>query len=254
MGKGHGVGFVAHAYALQAVLPRVFKRIADDALDAFAGVDILLDSDLVRCVLLEEATDSHVQPLGVLAENHQADVFFGAVAQGSEPVVKQLDGPGVNVEVQLEAQPKQDVGGMLIRRHARVSERAKKNGIKLVPQHLYCTRGQRDAFPEVLFRAPIEFHEFQRPLGGSSHGLQHFHGFWSDFRTNPIAWDHSDASRWTTISQRNSGQCAASSTTDLPAARRARYAKRPGAILPSKRGSRHPNQISAYIMLGLTLF
>jgi len=53
VGKVHGIGFVAHAHALQAVPPDVFEGVANDALDAFAGVHVLLDGDLVAVPFLK---------------------------------------------------------------------------------------------------------------------------------------------------------------------------------------------------------
>ena len=79
MSKGHGVGLVAHAHALQAILPGVLKGIADNALDTFAGVHIFLHSNLVRRIFLEEAAHPHVDAFGILPQDHQADIFFGTV-------------------------------------------------------------------------------------------------------------------------------------------------------------------------------
>src|SRR5439155_1689804 len=69
VGKGHGVRFVAHAHALQPILTGIFERVTDDALDAFAGIHVLLNGDFVRCAFLEEAPDSHIEAFGVLAEH-----------------------------------------------------------------------------------------------------------------------------------------------------------------------------------------
>src|SRR5260370_3618486 len=57
--KGHGIGFVAHAHALQAVPARVFERVADDALDPFARVHVLLNFNLGWKALLEEPANTH---------------------------------------------------------------------------------------------------------------------------------------------------------------------------------------------------
>src|SRR2546426_3314115 len=102
--EGHGIGFVAHADRLQAILAGIFERVTNDALDPFAGVDVLLNGNLVRSAFLEKPANTHVKALGVLAEDHQANIFFSAIAQGRQPVVEQFDGPSVNVQVELEAQ------------------------------------------------------------------------------------------------------------------------------------------------------
>src|SRR6267378_1382607 len=160
VGKRHGVGFVAHANALQTSLAGALERVTDDALDAFAGIDVLLNGDLVRRALLEEPADAHVEALGVLAENHQANVFFGAVAQRCEPVVKQFHGPGIDVEIELEAKPQQYVGGVLIRRHSGIAKRPEENGVELVAQHLHGARWKGNPLSEILVRAPVKLDKF----------------------------------------------------------------------------------------------
>src|SRR5882672_7478112 len=165
VGKVQGIGFVAHAHALQAVPPGVFEGVANDTLDAFAGIDIFLDGDLFGGALLEESAHAHVEALGVLPEDHQPDVFLGAVAQRCQPVVEQFDGPGVDVEVEFETKPQQDIGGVLIRRNARIPERAKENGVEFVAQYFDGTDWEAYALAQKLVRAPVEFDEFHGPLG-----------------------------------------------------------------------------------------
>ena len=166
--EGHGVGFVAHADALQAVLPGVVEGVANDALDAFAGVDVFLDGDLVGSALLEEAADADVEPLGVLAKDDQADVAFGAVAKRGQTIVEQFHRPGVDVEIELEAQAQQNVGGVLIDGHARVAQRAEEDGVEFIAKHFDGAGGQRDAFPEVLVGAPVELDELDVAAGSGS--------------------------------------------------------------------------------------
>src|SRR5882724_8680664 len=79
VGKVHSIGFVAHANALQAILAGVFEGIANDALDALAGINVFLDGNFVGGALLEESSDAHVEALAVLPEDHQPDVFLGAL-------------------------------------------------------------------------------------------------------------------------------------------------------------------------------
>ena len=61
-----------------AVRARPVERGAHDALDALAGVDLLLHGDLVRRALLEVAADADVGALGVLAEHHEVDVLLAS--------------------------------------------------------------------------------------------------------------------------------------------------------------------------------
>src|SRR5260370_37809097 len=113
---------------------------------------MLLNGDLVRCVLLEEPDNANIKSLDVFKENHETNVFFGAIAQRSEALVQQFDGSGIDVEVQLEAKAQQDIGGMLIRRHARIAKRAEKDGIEFVAEHFDGGRGQRNDLAQVLVR------------------------------------------------------------------------------------------------------
>ena len=119
---------------MPTVLPGVLERVANDALHALSGVDVLLNGNFVGGVLLEDPANTDIQAFGVLPENDQADVFLGAAAKRRESLVKQLHGPRVDVEVQLESQAKQNIGCVLIGGDARVAQGPKKNGVKFVAQ------------------------------------------------------------------------------------------------------------------------
>src|SRR5260370_8965687 len=235
--KGHGVGLVAHADALQAVPASVFERIADDAFDALARIHVLLNGDLVRCVLFEEPANANIKSLGVFAENHQTNVFFGAIAEGSEALVKEVDGSGGDIEVQLEAKAQQDIRGMLIRRHEGIAERDEKDGIEFVAEHFDGAPRQGNALAQVLVRAPIQFDKFERPPGASGHGFQYFDGLRGNLCPDALAGNHGDSRPEAATSQRNAGQGLASSTPGLPAVRKLRGLerlsfKRPPSNLP----------------------
>ncbi len=58
---------------------------AQDALDALAGVDLLLNRDLVGRALLEVAADADVGALGVLAQDDEIDVLRRLVLERAEP-------------------------------------------------------------------------------------------------------------------------------------------------------------------------
>ena len=61
---------------------------------------------------------------GVLAEDHEVDVFDALALERAEPFVEQLDRPEVDVEVELEADAEKDVGGVAHVRDARIAEGA----------------------------------------------------------------------------------------------------------------------------------
>src|SRR6267143_634555 len=80
-GVGHGVGLVAHEHTLaRAAVPllmalAILKSVADHALHAFAGVDVLLHRDLIERAWLEDAACAHIDALSVLAHHDKIDVL-----------------------------------------------------------------------------------------------------------------------------------------------------------------------------------
>src|SRR5258708_36851915 len=90
MGERHGIGLIAHTDALELVLPGVFKSVADDALNSFAGVHVFLDGDFVGSILLEKAANSNVQALSILAEDHEAYVVGSAITKRRQSVVEKF--------------------------------------------------------------------------------------------------------------------------------------------------------------------
>lgn len=79
--ESHGIGFVGHAQAVEFVGASVFESVANDALDAFAGVDVFLCGDFVGRVLFEEAAGAHVNAFGVFAKDDEANIVGDAVFQ-----------------------------------------------------------------------------------------------------------------------------------------------------------------------------
>jgi len=78
---GHGIRFVAEQNAsaggtIELFVPlTVVEGEADDALDAFSSVDVLLDCNLVFGSLLEDAAGVGIDAFSVLAQNDEIDVF-----------------------------------------------------------------------------------------------------------------------------------------------------------------------------------
>src|SRR5206468_2835920 len=77
---------------------RKLKRVTDDAMDAFIGVDLLLHRHFVGRARLEAAADPDIQPFGVLAEDRKIDVRAGPSLQRTETIIEQPDRPIVDVE------------------------------------------------------------------------------------------------------------------------------------------------------------
>ena len=110
---------------------RVLEAGADEALDALARVDVLVDGDLVARAALELAAHADVDALGVLAEDDHVDVLRAAVAQRDEAVGERAHGADVRVEVEAEAQAEEDVARVLEPGHARVAQGAEQHGARL---------------------------------------------------------------------------------------------------------------------------
>ena len=78
---GHSIGLITQQKfcprrAVQLVVRlAVFERVANDALDALARIDILLGGDLVGSSLFEDASSIGVNALGVLPEHNKIDVL-----------------------------------------------------------------------------------------------------------------------------------------------------------------------------------
>src|SRR5712672_529538 len=128
--KGHGVRFVTHAHALQLIPTGVVKGVADDALDALAGINVFLNGDFVWRVFLEEAADSDVKAFGILTKDREADVVGRAVAQRGQAIVKKFDRAGIHKEIEFKTQPEKNVRGVLVRRNAWIAECAEKDGVE----------------------------------------------------------------------------------------------------------------------------
>src|SRR5271165_2609085 len=80
-GVGHGIRFVGHENSLTRrpvdfrVALTIFKCIADDALHAFARIDVFLNRDLIRSALFENSSGIAVAAFRALADDHEIHIF-----------------------------------------------------------------------------------------------------------------------------------------------------------------------------------
>jgi len=156
---GHRVGLVGHVHALLAVLDGVREGRADDALDALAGVHVLVDRDLVRRALLEVAADVDVDALRVLPEHDHVAVLGSLAAQGHEGVREAHDGAHVAVEVEAEAQPEEDVARVVQARDPGVADRAQEHGVALVAHECAVALGEGRPVAEEAVGSQVEVRE-----------------------------------------------------------------------------------------------
>jgi len=181
------------------------EGVADDALDAFARVDILLEGDLVGGALLKEAADTDVEAFGVLAEDHEVDVGEGAVAERGEARMEKFGGAGVDVEVELETQAEEDVGGVPVGRHPGIAEGAKEDGVKFVAEYFDGAFGEGDVFAEVLVGTPVELDEFEGAVAPGGGGADHLDGHGGHFPADAVARNNGDAGFGTAVAERDVG-------------------------------------------------
>ena len=80
-GVGHGIRLVAHEHALARtpvilLVPfAIFESIPDHALDAFAGVDVLLHRNLIGRSRLKNPTGIHINAFSVFPHDNKIDVL-----------------------------------------------------------------------------------------------------------------------------------------------------------------------------------
>src|SRR6185503_11211956 len=130
--EGEDVRLPAERERLPPVpLLRVLERVAQAALDALPSVDGLLHRDLVRGAALERAAGARVQPLGVLAHDDEVDVLGPLVLERRVDARIELDGPKVDVEVELEARAEEDALLEDARLHVGVADGAEQDRVEL---------------------------------------------------------------------------------------------------------------------------
>ena len=188
-GKSHNIRLVGHQDLLALVGTRIFEREADDALHAPARVDVLLGGDLVGGAELEVAAHVRVHPFGVLADDGEVDVVRRGVLQGAKGCVEQPNRTHVSVEIHFEAHAQQDLFGVDVGGHARVAQRADKDGVEVPRQHLKAIRRNGGAVDQIAVGAPVECGE----LDGRSAGANDFDGVGDNFPADAISGNDRDA-------------------------------------------------------------
>src|SRR5262249_61794890 len=87
----------------------------NDPLYSMSGIHLLLNRQFMLGAAFEVSADVDVESLRVLAEDDEVDVLTEALLERREPIMEQTDRPKIDVEVQAEAQPTQNIDCMLIR-------------------------------------------------------------------------------------------------------------------------------------------
>ena len=168
---------------------RELEGVADDAIDAFPGVQLFLDGDFVARAGLEASADADVEPFGVLAKDDEVHVLRRASFERAQPLVEQRDRAVVDVEVELEAGPEQNVARVPVVGHARIAERADEDRVEVVAEHRVAVGWNRDAGVEKIVGTPRQRLEIERPPEDLAHAPQHADRFGRHFLPNPVAGD-----------------------------------------------------------------
>lgn len=183
----------------------MLEGVADDALDAFAGVDVFLSGDFVGSSLFEEAAGTDVDAFGVFAKDDEANVVADAIFEWSEALVEKLGGAGVHEKIEFEAQAEEDISGMLIGGDARIAESAEEDGVEFVLEHFDGTFRERDFFAEIFVGGPVEFDEFDAAVMFRGGGLDGSNADGSDFFADAVAGNDGDAGVGTAGAERGGG-------------------------------------------------
>src|ERR1700674_92567 len=195
-GMSHGVRFVAHQHspprrAIQLLIARaILKRVADDAFDALARVDVFLDCNFIRRSLLEHSSKVAVNALGVLANHNEIDVFWFDAFERTKRRIHQPYRPDIGKQVHLAAHAQQDFLRMNVRGHARIAESADQYGVEIPIQHSEAIRRDRSFVGEVVIGSPVEAGYRQIRTGS----LDHSYRLRNDLFPDAITGNHGNSS------------------------------------------------------------
>src|SRR5579863_8608526 len=103
---------------------------------------------------------------------------------------------------------------MLIRRDARIAQRAKKNGVEFLRKYFDRAPRKRDPFAQKLIRTPIEFYELNWSAGRLHNGENRLDRFRRNLFPNAIARNDRDARHWPAFTQWFDSHEDSSSTTN----------------------------------------
>ena len=167
----------------------ILKCITDDALDAFARVDVFLCCDFVGCALLEDAARVRVNAFGVFAEHDEIHVLRLDSLQRTQRGIEQADRTHIGIEVHLEAHSEQNFFGVDVGLDPRIAEGADQNGIEVAAEHGKAVGRHGDLITQVAIGAPVEVGQLNIGAGG----LNHLHRLRDDFLADAVAGDDGDA-------------------------------------------------------------
>src|ERR1019366_4619219 len=198
-GVRHGVRLVAHQHSLARrtiqlpVAGAVFKRVADDALDTLARVDVFLDRNFVGRSLLENSSEVAVNALGIFANHDEIHVFWFDAFERAQRRIQQSDWADIGVEVHLAAHAQQDFLRMNVRGHARIAEGPDQDGVEIPGQGREAVRWYCNFVGEIAVGSPVERGQFDC----STSGFYDFYSLRNNFFSDPVTGNHRNTLRRT---------------------------------------------------------
>jgi hypothetical protein len=119
--------------------------------------------------------------------------------------VKEFGGAGVDVKVEFEAQAEEDIGSVVVRWYAWISESTEKDGVEFVSQHVNGAFREGDFLTEVFVGAPVEIDELDRTAAFGGDHLNASDRDGGDFFADAVAGDDRDARLGTARAKRDVG-------------------------------------------------
>jgi len=97
-----------------------------------------------------------------------------------------------NVRVQIEPEPQceKNLGRVPLIRHTWVADGAEEDRVEFLSQHFKRPGRERDTFPQIFLRTPIELYEFQTGSEYFVDTSQDAHGFAGHINADTIARDN----------------------------------------------------------------
>ena len=160
---------------------RELEGVADDPVHALPGVHLFLNRNLVVGVPALNRPPMLTYSPSVFSRNtDEVHVLRRAPLERAQPLVQQLHGPVVDVEIQLEARAQQNVAGVPVIGDTRVTQRADEHSVEVVTQHRVAVGRQGDAGREKVIRAPRQRLELEGPAKDLPDACKHAYRFGGD--------------------------------------------------------------------------
>ena len=179
----------------------IFEGVADDALDAFARIDVFLGGDFVGSSLLEDAAGIGVNAFGIFAEDDEVDVFRLDSFQRTQRRIEQADRAHVGVEIHFEAHAEQNFFGMDVGLDAGIAEGADQDGVEVAGEHGESVGRDGGLVAQVAVGAPVEVGQFD----GGAGGLDDLDRLRNHFLADAVAGDDGDALFWLAFFESTAG-------------------------------------------------